>query len=70
VSYESDIYSIPRFDAHIEIYGQNESFRFQYETPIVKYLPTTPQIAEHVNGSLEKTMIRRNYENPYTMGLQ
>ena len=53
VSYESGIHSVPQFDAHIEVYGQDKIVRIQYDTP-------------YVNGSLKETVIRQTYEDAYT----
>jgi predicted dehydrogenase len=66
VSYESGIDNVPRFDAHIEIYGQNKTIRVDYDTPYVKGLPTTMHISENVDGALRETTLRTTYEDPYT----
>lgn len=70
MSYESGLNSVPRFDAHIEVYGQDKSVRIQYDTPYVKGLPVTLHISENVNGSLKETTIRRTYEDPYTLEMK
>ncbi|KAH6692490.1 hypothetical protein F5X68DRAFT_259142 [Plectosphaerella plurivora] len=66
VSYESGMDQIPRFDAHLEIYGGTKSVRVQYDTPYVKGLPVTMHIAENHNGEYRETTIRKTYEDPYT----
>lgn len=67
VSYESGMDQVPRFDAHIEIYSAKKTVRVQYDTPYVKGLPTTLHICENVNGTYKESMIRRTYEDPYTL---
>lgn len=67
VSYESGIDGIPRFDAHIEIYSQRKSVRVQYDSPYVKGLPTTMTVCEDVNGVYKETMVRKTYEDAYTL---
>ncbi|KFZ23890.1 hypothetical protein V502_01618 [Pseudogymnoascus sp. VKM F-4520 (FW-2644)] len=70
VSYESGIHSVPQFDAHIEVYGQDKIVRIQYDTPYVKGLPITVRVSENVNGSLKETVIRQTYEDAYTQELK
>ncbi|KAE8366860.1 hypothetical protein BDV27DRAFT_155494 [Aspergillus caelatus] len=70
VSYASGMDSVPRFDAHIEIYSQIKSVRMQYDTPYVKGLPTTLHICEKVGDGYRETIIRRTYEDPYTLQLK
>lgn len=70
VSYESGIHSVPQFDAHIEVYGQDKIVRIQYDTPYVKGLPITVHVSESVNGSLKETVIRQTYEDAYTQELK
>lgn len=70
VSYESGIDSVPRFDAHIEIYSQHKTVRIEWDTPYVKGLPTTLHIVESVDGALKETSIRRTYEDPYTLEMK
>ncbi len=67
VSYESGIDNIPRFDAHIEVYGIDKSVRVQYDSPYVKGLPVTMHTAENVGGVYKETMVRRTYEDAYTL---
>lgn len=70
VSYESGIDNIPRFDAHIEVYGATKSVKVQYDTPYVKGLPVTLHIAENVDGAHKETMVRKSYEDPYTQEMK
>ena len=70
VSYESGIDNIPRFDAHIEVYGLNKSVRVQYDSPYVKGLPTTVHIMENVDGTFKETTVRKTYEDAYTLEMK
>jgi predicted dehydrogenase len=47
--FETGIDSIPRFDAHLEVYGEQRVLRVQYDTPYVRNLPIRLSIAE-ANG--------------------
>lgn len=70
VNYESGINQVPRFDAHIEVYGENKIVRIQYDTPYVKGLPITLHVSENVDGALRETVLRETYEDPYTQELK
>ncbi|RMD42582.1 hypothetical protein DV735_g2560, partial [Chaetothyriales sp. CBS 134920] len=70
VSYESGIDNIPRFDAHLEIYGADKTIRVQYDTPYVKGLAVTMHVCENDNGAYKETMIRKSYEDPYTLEMK
>jgi predicted dehydrogenase len=37
--FETGIDNIPRFDAHLEVYGEEQVLRVQYDTPYVRNLP-------------------------------
>lgn len=65
VSYESGLDSIPRFDAHIEVYGGTKTVKMRYDTPYVRSLPVTLHIAENVDGAYKETIVRKSYEDPY-----
>ena len=47
--FETGIDNIPRFDAHLEIYGEERVLRVQYDTPYVRNLPIRLFITE-ANG--------------------
>ena len=59
--------SIPRFDAHIEVYSKHKQVTVQYDSPYVKGLPVTMTIKENVNGSYSERLVRKTYEDPYTL---
>jgi hypothetical protein len=69
VHYESGIHEVPFFDAFIEVFGKTKQVKIKYESPFVKGLPITMTIREDVDGSgaLKETVIRKTYEDPYTL---
>jgi predicted dehydrogenase len=44
--YETGVDNIARFDAHLEVYGENQVLRVQYDTPYVRNLPIRLHITE------------------------
>ena len=48
-NFETGIDNIPRFDAHLEVYGENKVLHVQYNTPYVRNLPITVTVTE-ANG--------------------
>jgi predicted dehydrogenase len=48
--FETGVDSIPRFDAHLEVYGSERVLRVQYDTPYVRSLPIRLMVTE-ANGS-------------------
>ncbi|KAI5820852.1 hypothetical protein BZA77DRAFT_49503 [Pyronema omphalodes] len=70
VTYESGFDEVPRFDAHIEIFGKKKTVKVIYDTPYVKGLPVTMVVRESVEGdekAFQERTIRRTYEDPYTL---
>lgn len=47
--FETGIDNIPRFDAHLEVYGEQRVLRVQYDTPYVRNLPIRLHLTE-ANG--------------------
>jgi predicted dehydrogenase len=47
--FETGIDNIPRFDAHLEVYGYERVLRVQYDTPFVRNLPIRVHLTE-TNG--------------------
>ena len=70
VSYESGIDNVPRFDAYIEVYSASKTVKVQYATPFIKGLPVTIHIAENVDGAYKETIVRKSYEDPYTLEMK
>ena len=63
---------MPIFDAHIEVYSKTKQVKVKYDTPFVKGLPITMTIRENIDGTggLKETVIRKTYEDPYTLELR
>jgi predicted dehydrogenase len=55
--YESGMDAIPRFDAHLEVYGRDRTLRVQYDTPYVRNLPVRLIVTEAngAGGVVERT---------------
>lgn len=70
VTYESGLYNVPLFDAHIEVYGRDKFIRVQYDTPYVKGLPITMSVRENVDGAYQERITRKTYEDPYTLEMK
>ncbi|KAK0261975.1 hypothetical protein LTR35_017756 [Friedmanniomyces endolithicus] len=66
-SYESGINEVPRFDAHLEVYSKTKQITVQYDTPFIKGLPITMTIRENVDGGLQERIVRKTYEDSYTL---
>jgi predicted dehydrogenase len=56
--YETGVDDIPRFDAHIEVFGARHKLRIQYDTPYVRNLPIRLTVLEANGrgGSVERTI--------------
>ncbi|NOU90063.1 gfo/Idh/MocA family oxidoreductase [Paenibacillus sp. LMG 31460] len=59
-----------RFDAHIEVYGENKSVLIQYDTPYIRQLPTTLLISETKGDSFEESVIRPTYKDAYVCEIE
>ncbi len=59
-----------RFDAHLEVYGQDRSVKVQYDTPYIRHLPTTITISHEEGESHTETVIRPTFKDPYTHELE
>jgi predicted dehydrogenase len=57
--YETGVDEIPRFDAHIEVFGARRKLRIQYDTPYVRNLPIRLTVLEANgrNGVSERTTL-------------
>lgn len=71
VSYELGVDSVPRFDAHIEIYSEQKQVRIQWDTPYVKK-KNPYDVASHreCDDGLKETTIQRTYEDLYPLKLK
>lgn len=73
LTYESGFDDVPRFDAHLEIFGKKKTVKVQYDTPYVKGLPIIMTVREAVEGdggAYQERTVRRTYEDPYTLELK
>jgi predicted dehydrogenase len=67
VTYESGIDCVPRFDAHLTVYGMNKTVSIQYDTPYIKGLPIKVTVdAENEHGEVVRTEYTSSYEDAYT----
>nr|OQO25930.1 hypothetical protein B0A51_10396 [Rachicladosporium sp. CCFEE 5018] len=71
VTYESGINSVPDFDAHLAVYGENKRVSIKYDTPFVKGLAIKLTVHE-VNevGEIQMREMIGSYEDAYTTELQ
>lgn len=70
VTFETGIDKIRRFDAHLEVYGEEKSIRVQYNTPYIRHLPTRLFTGETNGESYVETELRPSYKDPYTVELE
>ncbi len=68
--FETGVDSQRRFDAHIEVYGETESVRVQYDTPYIRHLPTTLHSFRTEGDSYEEAVARPTFKDPYTCELE
>jgi hypothetical protein len=70
VTYESGLDSVPRFDAHFEVYSATKTVRVQYDSPYIKGLPINMHVQEKIDGGYKESVIRRTYEDSYTIEMK
>jgi predicted dehydrogenase len=71
VTYESGIDSVPRFDAHLAVYGERKSVSIQYNTPYIKGLPIVVKVDElNEAGEASSREILSSFEDAYTVELK
>ncbi|KUJ18510.1 NAD(P)-binding protein [Mollisia scopiformis] len=71
VTYESGIDHVPRFDAHLAVYGERKTVSIQYDTPFVKGLPIKVKVDEfNEAGESSSSEILSSFEDPYTVELK
>jgi predicted dehydrogenase len=67
VTYESGIDNVPRFDAHLAVYGQDKTVSIQYDTPYIKGLPIKVRVEEtDGHGHAVSREILCSFEDAYT----
>jgi len=67
---ETGIDNQRRFDAHIQVYGDNKAITIQYDTPYIRHLPTTKIIEETIGEAFNKTVVRPSFKDAYTIELE
>ncbi|KAM0748204.1 NAD(P)-binding protein [Meredithblackwellia eburnea MCA 4105] len=71
VCYESGSDQVIKFDAHIEVYGDNKRVKVTYDSPYVKGLPITTTVLEtDEKGQYVEKVIRPTYEDAFTVELK
>ncbi|KAK1497975.1 myo-inositol 2-dehydrogenase [Colletotrichum tamarilloi] len=69
--YEMGIDSVPRFDSHVAVYGENKTVTICYDTPFVKGLGITVEIDElNEHGEKSHRSLQTSYEDAYTAELK
>jgi predicted dehydrogenase len=64
--FETGVDEIPRFDAHIEIYGATRVLRVQYDTPYVRNLPVRLTMLDaNGEGGLVERRIHPRWGDPF-----
>ncbi|MCJ1287331.1 hypothetical protein MMC26_006679 [Xylographa opegraphella] len=67
VVYESGVDEVPRFDAHVAVYGERKSVEIRYDTPYVKGLPIVVVVEEKGEGGEKvRREVMSSYEDAYT----
>ena len=70
VTYETGVDDQLRFDAHIEVYGDTQQIRVQYDTPYVRHFPTTVVSEETEGDVFRRAVSRPDLKDPYTHELE
>ena len=70
VSFETGVDHNRRFDAHIQVYGETQEIRVQYDTGYIRQLPTRLFLTETQGEAFEEREIRPTFIDPYTVELQ
>jgi predicted dehydrogenase len=69
--FESGVDGIPRFDAHIEVFGANGVLKVQYDTPYVRNLPINLAITEaNAEGGVTRQNIHPAWGDPFVIEWQ
>lgn len=69
-SFETGVDLNRRFDAHIQVYGEQKAVTIQYNTPYIRHLPTTRIVEETVNEAFRRTENRPSFKDAYTVELE
>lgn len=64
--FETGVDNIPRFDAHLQIFGDNKAIRVQYDTPYVRNLPIRLLVTEtNGAGGVREEAIHPSWGDPF-----
>jgi predicted dehydrogenase len=69
-SFETGVDSNRRFDAHIQVYGEQKAVTVQYNTPYIRHLPTTRIVEETVDEAFSRAENRPSFKDAYTVELE
>lgn len=67
---ETGVDELPRFDAHLQVYGVDRSVLVQYDSPYIRHLPTTLTVQSTNGHSLDQRVLRPTFTDPYTRELE
>jgi predicted dehydrogenase len=69
--FETGVDNIPRFDAHIEIFGTDRVLKVQYDTPYIRNLPIQLTITEATHkGGVNRQSIHPEWGDPFVVEWQ
>jgi predicted dehydrogenase len=64
--FETGIDNIPRFDGHLEVYGDKKVLRVEYDTPYVRNLPVRLYLTEsNGQGGVRQTAVHPAWGDPF-----
>jgi predicted dehydrogenase len=64
--FETGVDNIPRFDAHLQVFGDNQVIRVQYDTPYVRNLPIRLLVTEtNGGGGVREEAIHPSWGDPF-----
>jgi predicted dehydrogenase len=64
--FESGVDNIPRFDAHLQVFGDDKVIRVQYDTPYVRHLPVRLFVTEaNETGGVRQEVTHPSWGDPF-----
>lgn len=69
VHYETGVDKQGRFEASIEVFGEEKTVSVHYDTPYIRHLPITVTVKETFGDAYKETVTRPTYTDPYTVEL-
>ncbi len=65
-NFETGIDGIPRFDGHLEVYGQERVVRVDYETPYLRNMPIRLRVTgANGSGGVDERVSQRDWGDPF-----